>query len=299
MALAAGCAPRPAEGQPDGGRATGAAPLPASALAPDAVQPNGGASGAAARWAAVAGPAAGPPRVVGSPALGCLGGARALPPDGPGWQAVRLSRNRNWGHPALLAFVEDLAAAAQSHGLPPLWIGDLAQPRGGPLPYGHASHQTGLDADVWLDLSPKAPSSPIAREDVRVPSLVLPDETGVARTRWLPGHATLIRLAAESPVVDRVLVNHAIKRELCRTDAGAPWLRRVRPWRGHDSHMHVRLRCPPGQAECRDQPPPPPGDGCGASLDWWLTPEARQPPPRSPAPPPPLPAACAVILDGR
>ncbi|GAA0583351.1 penicillin-insensitive murein endopeptidase [Craurococcus roseus] len=247
----------------------------------------------------MSGPAPGPARVVGSPALGCLAGAQPLPADGPGWQAVRLSRNRNWGHPALLAFVQDFAGAARARGLPELWIGDMAQPRGGPMPYGHASHQTGLDVDIWLDLSPKGRTPAAAREDVRVASLVLPDETGVSRAQWRPGHATLIRLAAESPAVDRVLVNHAIKRELCRAEAGAPWLRRVRPWRGHDSHMHVRLRCPAGQTECRDAPPPPPADGCDASLDWWLTPEARQPPPRPSAPPPPpLPAACAAILNG-
>ena len=255
----------------------------------------------ATRWAAVAGPAPGPPRVVGSTALGCIAGAQALPPDGPGWQAVRLSRNRSWGHPALVAFVRDLAGAAQARGLPALWIGDLAQPRGGPMPYGHASHQTGLDTDIWLDLSPKQHTPAAARENIRVASVVLPDETGVSRSHWQPGHATLIRLAAEAPGVDRVLVNHAIKRELCRAHAGAPWLRRVRPWRGHDAHMHVRLRCPPGEAECRDAPPPPPGDGCDASLAWWLTPEARQPAPRPPSaePPPPLPAACAAVLDQR
>jgi penicillin-insensitive murein endopeptidase len=213
---------------------------------------------------------------------------------------VRASRSRFWGHPSLIALVRDLAGRARGQFLPDLWIGDLAQPRGGPMSYGHASHQTGLDVDVWLDLSPKERTPVAAREDVRVASVVLPDETAVSRAQWRPGHATLIRSAAEHPAVDRVLVNHAIKRELCRTDAGAPWLRRVRPWRGHDSHMHVRLRCPAGDAECRDAPPPPPGDGCDASLGWWLTPEARQPPPRPPpASPPPMPAACAAILDGR
>jgi penicillin-insensitive murein endopeptidase len=270
-------------------------PAAAAAAAPDLA--TNGRAPAGSAWAAAARPAPGPPRVIGSPALGCLGGAEALPADGPGWQVVRLSRNRNWGHPALVALLRDIAAAAQARGLPAVWVGDLAQPRGGPLPFGHASHQIGLDADIWLDLSPKPPTPPAAREDIQVPSLVLPDESGVDRSRWRPGHAALIRLAAEAPGVDRVLVNHGIKRELCRTDAGASWLHRVRPWRGHDSHMHVRLRCPPGQAECRDLPPPPPGDGCDASLAWWLTPEARHPPPPRPGPPPVLPAACAAVLD--
>jgi len=223
----------------------------------------------------------------------------ALPADGPGWQAVRLSRNRNWGHPALVATLRDLAARAKAQGFPTLWVGDLGQPRGGPMPYGHSSHQVGLDADVWLELSPKPALSVAAREDVVVPSLVLPDESTVDPARWTPRHATLIRLAAESPGVDRIFVNHAIKRELCRTAAGAAWLHRVRPWRGHDGHMHIRLRCPADQAECRDQPPPPAGDGCDASLAWWLTPEARQPPARVPGPPPRLPAACQAVLAPR
>lgn len=248
-------------------------------------------------WGAVPGPSPGPPRVVGSHTLGCIAGAVALPPEGPGWQVVRASRSRFWGHPALVGFVRDFAGRARARGFADLWIGDMAQPRGGPMRFGHASHQTGLDVDIWLDLSPKPAVPAAAREEIRVASLVLPDETGADPTRWTPRHAALIRLAAESPGVERVLVNHGIKRDLCRLHAGEPWLRRVRPWYGHDSHMHVRLRCPPGAAECRDQPPPPPGDGCDASLAWWLTPEARRPAgPRPPGPPPRLPAACAAVL---
>jgi penicillin-insensitive murein endopeptidase len=245
----------------------------------------------------VAGPTAGPPRIIGQTGLGCIAGAVALPPDGPGWQAVRLSRNRHWGHPALVEALRDLAGRARAQGLPALWVGDLGQPRGGPMPYGHSSHQVGLDADIWLDLSPKPPLPVAARENIVVPSLVLPDESGVDPARWTPRHARLIRLAAELPGLDRIFVNHAIKRELCRQEAGAAWLRRVRPWRGHDSHMHIRLRCPPEQAECRDQQPLPAGDGCDTSLDWWLTLEARHPAPRPPGPPPRLPAACRAVLE--
>nr|WP_274607274.1 penicillin-insensitive murein endopeptidase [Paracraurococcus ruber] len=262
-----------------------------------AVQPAGAQD--AARWAAVPGPLPGPPRIHGGTGLGCIAGAVPLPETGPGWQAVRLSRNRNWGHPALVETLRDLAARAQVQGLPILWIGDLGQPRGGPMPYGHASHQAGLDADIWLELSPKPRLTVAQREDIQVPSLVLPDESGVDPTRWTPRHAALIRLAAEMPGVDRVLVNHAIKRELCRGAAGAAWLHRVRPWRGHDSHMHLRLRCPPGEGDCRPQAPPPPGDGCDASLDWWLTPEARQPPKRAAGPAPVMPAACRAVLEPR
>lgn len=254
----------------------------------------------AAPWGAVSTPAPGPARVIGGTGLGCIAGAVRLPDEGPGWQAVRVSRNRHWGHPVTVAWVQALAGRAQAAGFPDLWIGDLSQPRGGPMTYGHASHQNGLDADIWLDLSPKPRVPAAAREEIRITSLVLPDETGVDPRRFTDRHAALIRLAAQTPGLDRLLVNHAIKRELCRRHRGEAWLRRVRPWRGHDSHMHIRLGCPAGQAECRDIPPPPAGDGCDASLDWWLSEEARNPPRRAPSgPPPPLPAACAGVLAAR
>ena len=303
-ALAQRAARLPSSGVPNQLRVTlrGAQPIAvlalAAALTLTALVPPAAAQPAAA-WAAASGPTAGPPRVIGSTSLGCLAGAQALPPEGPGWQAVRLSRNRHWGHPALLEFVRGLARRAGDKGLPILWIGDMAQPRGGPMPYGHASHQTGIDVDIWLDLTPKPANLPAAaRESIEVPSLVLPGEADVDPRRFTPRHAALIRLAAEMPGVDRVLVNHAIKRALCRDHRGESWLRLVRPWRGHDSHMHVRLRCPPGQGACRDIAPPPPGDGCDASLDWWLGEEARRTPTRPPGPPPALPAACAAVLRG-
>ena len=201
---------------------------------------------------------------------------------GPGLAGHPHQSQRHWGHPATIALVAHVAGQARQAGLPDLWIGDLSQPRGGPLPWGHASHQTGLDADIWLDLRPKPRVPASQREELSIPSLVLPDESAVDPARWTPRHATLIRIAAEAPGLDRLLVNPAIKRRLCADHRGEAWLRRVRPWRGHDSHMHLRLRCPADSPECRDIAPPPPGDGCDASLDWWFTPESRQPPHRQP-----------------
>ena len=48
-------------------------------------------------------------------------------------------------------------------GLPVFYVGDMAQPRGGPLPFGHASHQTGLDVDIWFTLTPRPRLVPAAR----------------------------------------------------------------------------------------------------------------------------------------
>ncbi len=251
-------------------------------------------------WSQVAGPLAGAPRIIGGTGAGCLIGAERLADDGPGWQAVRVSRNRHWGHPELVGAVQGLAARATAAGLPALWVGDMGQPRGGPLPWGHASHQAGLDVDIWLDVTARRGLPAAQRESIAVPSLVLPGGDGVDPARWRPGHAALVRLAAETPGVDRVLVNPAIKQELCRSAPGAAWLRRVRPWWGHDEHLHLRLRCPAGQGECVDIAPPPPGDGCDATLAWWFSAEARAPAPRPPRPPQPprMPAACAAVLRG-
>ncbi len=251
-------------------------------------------------WGAVTAPAPGPARIVGSAGLGCIAGAVQLPDHGPGWQAVNTGRNRHWGHPAMVAWLTTFAQRARAAGFPDLWMGDISQPRGGPMSYGHASHQIGIDADIWLDLSVKPLLPTAQREGIQPASLVLPDGSGVDPRRFTERHAALIRLAAEQPGIDRLLVNAAIKRELCRRHAGEPWLRRVRPWWGHDAHMHIRLPCPAGQAECTGAPPPPPpGDGCDASLDWWFSAEARAPRPRRQGPAPQLPAACAGVLNAR
>ena len=265
------------------------------------VTPATAAEGPLARpadWAALPLPTAGPSRSIGGTSLGCIAGAVRLPAEGTGWQAIRTSRNRHWGHPATISLVAHVSSEARAAGLPDLWIGDLGQPRGGPLPWGHASHQTGLDVDIWLDLRPKPRVPASQREDLSIPSLVQGDGDQVDPARWTARHARLIRIAAEAPGVDRVLVNAAIKRRLCQDHRGENWLRYIRPWYGHDSHMHVRLRCQPGSPACRDIAPPPPGDGCDSTLDWWFSAEARRPrvAPAAPRQPPRLPEACSAVL---
>jgi len=257
------------------------------------------ASAGAADWQTVGTPAPGPVRVIGTHGLGCIAGAVALPTEGPGFQVIRASRSRFWGHPDTIAAIETLGRRLHAAGFPDIYIGDVGQVRGGPMPWGHASHQIGLDADIWFDLSPKPVRPVAAREIPDPPSLVRADRKSVDPARWTEAHLRLLRTAADLPGVDRIFVDPAIKRKLCET-AGPDraWLRRIRPWWGHAAHFHIRFRCPAGQPECQDQPPPPAGDGCDASLDWWFAQLDAPPKPRPPRPPrrPQLPAACAAVL---
>ena len=268
---------------------------------------------AAQRWFGLAtspapGPAPGSVLVIGSYAKGCLAGATRLAADGSNWQVMRPSRNRAWGHPVLIAFLERLAAtAAATARWPGLLVGDIGQPRGGPMLTGHASHQIGLDADVWLTPMPDRRLSPSERDEMRAMNVVAASGDDVDPEIWRPQYRRLLEAAARSPGVARIFVNPAIKRALCRevgreTGADRDWLRHIRPWWRHNYHFHLRLGCPRGNPECHDQPPPPPGDGCGAELAWWFTPEAMHPkpgPPRRPLRLADLPAGCAAFVESR
>jgi penicillin-insensitive murein endopeptidase len=240
--------------------------------------------------------------VIGTYARGCLRGAVELPPSGPGWEVMRTSRNRNWGHPALVDLVERLAAAVRRDTGSGILVGDMAQPRGGPLAFGHASHQIGLDVDVWLMPQPPRRLSPDDRESLVAVSMVKEDRYAVDPARLGRFQAALIRRAAMFPEVERVFVNPGIKKALCATasDDDRDWLGKVRPWYGHDDHTHVRLRCPADQPSCKDQDPPPDGDGCGADLKRWLRQTPYRPKdlltPARPVSLGALPAACRRVL---
>ena len=241
------------------------------------------------------------PRVIGGYSKGCLAGAVTLPTDGPGWQAMRLSRNRTWGHPNLIAFVERLAREARAEGWPGLLVGDLAQPRGGPMRTGHASHQIGLDVDLWLTPMPERRLTTEERETLGAVSMLREGTREVDPARFGPLQVAVIRRAAHDPEVARIFVHPGIKQALCEA-AGADrlWLRKVRPWWGHDAHFPVRLACPADQPLCRDQETPPDGDGCGAELAWWLSDEPWLPKPPGPPPKPlmlaDLPDECRAVV---
>ena len=246
-------------------------------------------------------------RAIGFYSRGCLAGAAPLAVTGAHWQAMRLSRNRNWGHPVLIDYIRRLAADANRlDGWRGLLVGDLAQPRGGPMLTGHASHQIGLDADIWLTEMPDRVLTEREREDISAISMLRDGTLHTDPAKFSDRHKRVIARAASYPEVARIFVHPGIKRGLCewadRTGIDRGWLRKVRPWYGHHYHFHIRLSCPAGMAGCRDQDPPPADDGCGSELVWWFTEEPWRPNPDPPAPKPPLtmaalPDACRTVLN--
>lgn len=216
-------------------------------------------------------------RAIGSYAKGCLAGGTSVEIDGPYWQVMRLSRNRNWGHPNLIKLVKKLANDAGEAGdWRGLLVGDLAQPRGGPMLSGHRSHQIGLDADIWLNEMPDRRLTRKERQEISAVSVVNFKTNEVNRQVWSDRTAKLIRRASRYPEVARIFVNPIIKKELCRMNwQDRSWLSKVRPWLGHHYHMHIRISCPNGSTVCKNQAQPAAGDGCGEDLARWFRPPPK------------------------
>jgi penicillin-insensitive murein endopeptidase len=215
---------------------------------------------------------------IGSYAKGCGAGLVELPETGPTWQAMRLSRNRNFGQPTMIQFLMDLSQTARDIGYGKgLYIGDISQPRGGPMTSGHASHQIGLDADIWM-LPPRSLSlTEEERENISSIPVRSADQKSVTGN-WSNVHRELLKQAALDPRVDRIFVAAAVKIEMCKTAKARDkkWLQKIRPVAGHDTHFHVRLKCPKGARLCETQTPTVAelsknGDGCDETLMWWVT----------------------------
>lgn len=248
------------------------------------------------------------PAAYGSYAKGCMAGAAQLPETGPTWQAMRLSRNRNWGHPDTIDFIKDLSRkAAQQPGWDGLYIGDISQPRGGPMLTGHASHQIGLDIDIWMKPPDNLALSSTDRENIS--SISMRRSNGAyTNSSWTRAHHEILKAAAKDPRVARIFVFPGAKVQMCNDETGdRAWLRKIRPWWGHHYHFHVRLSCPKGMKGCVDQAPPPAGDGCKDADRWVydiLNPKPRDPNAPAPKPKKPLtlgdlPAQCAAVLSSR
>jgi murein endopeptidase len=171
-----------------------------------------------------------PPRVVwrhsqalGTPTAGRLRNAVRLPARGAHfrtWDPVhKRSPNRWTRRNGTDELVRMLLRVARDFG-DPLLIGDLSRPHGGDFgkrfgPIGHASHQNGLDADVYFprkDGKPRAPRSIAQVDRKRAQELV----------------DRFVRAGAKT-----IFVGAGLR---LRGPAGV-----VQPWPNHDDHLHLRL----------------------------------------------------------
>ncbi len=258
------------------------------------------------------------PMPIGTYARGCGAGLVELAETGPSWQVMRLSRHRNFGQPVLVEYLQDLSRSAQKIGWAGLYIGDMGQPRGGPMTSGHASHQIGLDADIWM-LPPKRLNLTVKeRESISSIPMRSADQMSVT-ANWTKRHRALLKAAASDPRVDRIFIAAAVKIEMCKTAtaADASWLQKIRPEAGHETHIHVRLKCPKGARLCQSQKPTVAelskgGSGCDETLMWWVSddylhpkkaPKPAKPKPRKKGPREftmaDLPKQCSDVLSSR
>jgi murein endopeptidase len=171
-----------------------------------------------------------PSRAAGQPWHGRLVDGRQLPLTGPGfatWDPIlkRVGNRpwRRWGTDRLLYTLHRvLGAYAQRHpDAPPVLVGDLSRPRGGDFGprfggIGHASHQNGLDADVYYP-----------RLDRRL------------RRAFKP---SLVDRAAAQELVDAFVAEGA-EYVFVGPSLGLRGPRKVvQALTHHDDHLHVRLR---------------------------------------------------------
>ena len=252
------------------------------------------------------------PRAIGFYAKGCMAGGTALPINGPAWQVMRLSRNRNWGQPELVALVERLATEAKEQdGWNGLLVGDLSQPRGGPMPSGHASHQVGLDADIWLTPAPDRILTNKEREEMQrqlvVKSRKAIDHVGVDGSPCAPHQAGRILSA-------KWRASSFIRRSRRSSANGpretAPGWPRCAPITGTTttSTSASIARQVPRPARTSRRPHPKDGTGCGEELAYWMGDKpwpkpaqarAQAAKARKPAPPltlAALPAECRAVV---
>lgn len=247
------------------------------------------------QWEKIKTPVEGKAQSIGGYSNGCIIGAKPLALNGEGYQVIRSARNRYYGHPQLLDYLTQLGKRTHAAGIPTILIGDMGMPAGGRFSSGHASHQTGLDADIWLRLGKM--DAETAKNPAGLATIMVNREINrVDENLWKQHHTNLIKLAATDSRVDRIFVNPAIKVKLCQV-AGSDraWLRKIRPWYGHDSHFHVRLRCPSDAAYCENQATIPAGDGCGEELYSWFEPKPASSTPKAKVLPTP-PVQCQMIL---
>lgn len=166
----------------------------------------------------------------------------------------------------------------------------------------HASHQVGLEADIWFTPMPRHTLTTHERESMSAINMVASNGLSVNRN-WTNGQLQALKAVAVDPEVDRIFVNPAIKKAICASATGnRAWLNKIHPYYGHKSHFHVRLSCPRGAPDCKPQAPFFKGEMCGKHLAYWFSNAVMHPKPNPHYRPKPpltlaqLPTPCAALI---
>jgi murein endopeptidase len=166
-------------------------------------------------------------RALGSPGAGRLVRGVRLPPEGghfftwdPVLHVAPNRASRRWGSDDLVRrILRVIEVYARAHpGAPRVGIGDLSRPRGGPFGPKHATHQNGLDADVYYP---------------RLDGRERPPKRAEQMNRRLSQALLDLFVAAGADVI-YVGPNTRL--------TGPPHVVQVL-W-NHDNHLHVRIRHP-------------------------------------------------------
>ncbi len=245
-----------------------------SEAAAAAANPEAPSTPAKELFARKATPFPGPARSIGGYADGCLGGALRAADHGP-----RLAGDA--------AIAQSQLGQSEAHRLPrtirpqrarrsagtACWSATCRSRAAARCITGHASHQIGLDADIWFT---PMPDHVLSREEREFNGAVNMVRSRSSRRRSQGMDATrstqLVRAAAQDPVVTRIFVNAAIKKAMC-SEAGIGSRMAVRRCGRGGATPNTFMsasRCPADSPECKPQPPPDAGDGCGHELDYWF-----------------------------
>lgn len=196
--------------------------------------------------------------------------------NAPGIQTMRPAMAKFYGHTELRDFIYKLGKQTINSGNGQLMIGDLSHKDGGEL-IGHASHQNGLDVDIWF-YRPKDTITDLAndqRDSSKFPHFLNPATNEFYPNMWNTKLDNVLKMAASDSRVAKIFVNAGVKRRLCRIFPGEKFLSKIRPWYRHHEHFHVRLKCPENSPSCENQPEIKSLDCSGDNIDWWFGPAFR------------------------
>lgn len=197
--------------------------------------------------------------------------ATLLPEKGEAFQQVYTERDTHWGTGMIVSMIENASEYLVTKWYPGtvVMIGDVAKKFGGDIGT-HASHQSGLDADIPY-IGNKGFDRVIANGEVK--------SSFDYMKNWqflrLIANQKIVQDGRTTTVLNRVFMNPVIHKGFCAWAQKSDLLKnpldqeimsRIRPWEGHDKHFHVRLKCSPHYPACRNQQEPAkfnPNDPCG------------------------------------